>query len=133
MKDRIDEHDMTKKMLNIIREGMAQSSDDTIDVDKQTFKTDEDSFGSQVTEGFKFNIYKVYPQTNNVVLSGVFTEDNLEFQLTLSESDGVFINSTNLKLTNNMVDTLHHLQGYYANWSKEWRIKLRKEYNINNQ
>ena len=75
----------------------------------------------------------VYPESNNAVMTGTISGMNdAQFQFTLIENDGCYITANSLQLSKDNVSVLSKLQGYYSNWSKEWAIKIRKEYSSGN-
>lgn len=133
MNNRIDEHDMTKKMLNIIREN-ANPANDSIDLNGPELKSEQTKFMDQITPRVDFNVFKIYPNANNVVFSGKFQDMNgMEFQMSLEETDGLYINVSNLQMTDEALKRLQVLRGYYKNWANEWANKLASEYKPNNQ
>jgi hypothetical protein len=126
MNNYLDEHDITKAMLNRIREGI-DTSNDSIDVQGDELKKEIDLFQDQVSTRVTINIFKLYPNDANAVLSGTF-QDGMEFQFSLENIDGLYINVTNLQVTENTLDRLRVLRGYYLNWADRWAKKLATEY-----
>lgn len=125
--NRLDEHDITKSMLNIIREGNFGNKD-TIDLDGGELKKQQNLFRNQVTSGVEFGGFKLYPNSNNAVFTGKLTDYRTDFQMTLNEEDGLFINASQTKLSDEAYVVLGHLRGFYKNWKKEWQEKMQTEY-----
>ena len=122
----IDEHDMTKKMLNIIREGT--STGDAIDVSGPDLKDEQAQFMQIVSKSVQFNVFKVYPNARNVVMSGTIPDLNMEFQCILEGLNGLYINVNNMQLSDDAMTVLQHLTGYYKRWHDEWAQKLATDY-----
>lgn len=126
-----NEYDISKRMLNVLREAIESNkvSNDTIDVTGSELASEQDKFKDQITPRVDFSTFKIYPSANNVVFAGKFQDMNgLEFQLSLEDNEGLYISSTNLQLTDEAIERLRALKGYYKNWANEWAIKLSKEY-----
>lgn len=130
----LNEHDITKKMLNVMRDSsnkslVTESSDnDSIDVNKMDMDAELSKITQQVSPRIKINSFKVYPRDSNAVMSGFIPDMDLDFSFTLSETDGLYTNSDNLQLTDNTTSTLNKLRGYYKNWVKEWAKKMNTDY-----
>jgi len=141
MKEMINEHDVTVKMLNNIRnvKKILTEQDDTTPVSNgitltgNELKDEENKFRQSVSPRTQFNSLIVNPEASNVVFNGKFTDlDGMEWQYTLSESKGVYINIGNLQLTDDVVKTFQKLSGYYDIWAKQWANKLANEYKPRN-
>lgn len=132
---KISEYDLTKQMLNTIREytnpiGSGNvNNNDMIELSSQERSVEEDKFRETVSPKVQFTVFNIYPDDNNVVFGGKFMNLNgLEWQLTLEEDNGIFLNCEGLQLTPQVLNILQKLNGYYENWSEEWAEKLGKEY-----
>ena len=93
----MNEHDVTKKMLDIIRESKENKknvinesvkrkrflfeADNKEDRDLETSELNEEEkkFRDTVTPRVKFNRFKLYPKAQNVEFSGKFTDSNIEW------------------------------------------------------
>jgi hypothetical protein len=130
----LNEHDITKKMLNVIRDSsnkslVTESSDnDSIDVNKMDMDSELSKITQQVSPRIKINSFKIYPKDSNAVLSGFIQDMDLDFSFTLSETDGLYTDSDNLQLTDNTTTVLNKLRGYYKNWVKDWSKKMNTDY-----
>lgn len=135
----INEHDVTVNMLNIIREGNLpkygkslltedDANSESVQVDSNDMKEEQKKFSEIVTPRVEFKSFNVYPDDNNVVLSGKL-DMGIDFQF--SKRDGLYINADSLKLDNETVETLKKMSAYYQNWLDDWSLKLQSEYKKN--
>jgi hypothetical protein len=46
----------------------------------------------------------------------------------LEDTEGLYINASNLQLTDEVMTRLQRLKGFYKNWADEWSNKLATEY-----
>jgi hypothetical protein len=124
--DNLNEHDITKSMLNVIREGV---TNDVIDLTGGELQKQHDLFRDAISPRVDFNVFKIYPNNKNVVFSGKFQDMNgMEFQFSLEDTEGLYINASNLQLTDEVMTRLQRLKGFYKNWADEWSNKLATEY-----
>ena len=140
MKDNINEHDMTKKMMDIMRGGYKKllteetNEDDTITASKgdAVFNDELKKLQDTVNPRVKITTFKIYPSDNNVVIEGVFlqheSEDSgIKFKMSLSAGE-IETSMNNIDLSDKVSLLLQKLKGYYENWSDEWSLKLANEY-----
>jgi hypothetical protein len=131
------EHEVTKTMLNIIRDNEAkrrtsinENDNDIIDLTGEELKGEEKKFMEIVYSGVKFGPYKIYPNSSNVVFSGQM-DNGIEWQF--SKVDGVYVNLPNIELTDEIVELTKKLKAYFENWDIEWGKKLNTEYKSNDR
>lgn len=131
----INEHDITKNMLESIRnqansgKGLInESTEEAQDLSGGELAEEEKKFMDIVTSRVEFGEFKIHPGANNVIFSGKL-DNGIEWQF--SKTDGLFINASNIELDDEGLETLRKLNGYYQNWSDEWAEKLNKEYKTN--
>ncbi len=129
----LDEHDMTKVMLNTIRKSslnekqerigriLTEGNNDVIKVEDEELGEEASKFNDMVG-GVDFKQYEVYPQDRNVIMVGVL-DNGIEFKFSKKEQ-APYINTNNLRLDAETLDTIKKLQGYYVNWSSEWAEKI---------
>ena len=131
IEEEIDRHDMTKKMLNTIRESSgpkAMVANLLTEGDNDVVKVDDSELGEEAGKfremlgGVDFKQYEVYPSEKNVILVGVL-DNGIEFKFSKKEQ-APYININNLRLDSDAVDTIKKLQAYYTNWLKEWVTKI---------
>ena len=86
----MNQHDETRKMLDLIRESKRVKRNKSIITEQTAVKGDidlaqddlaayneeEKNFRGNVTPRTKFNRFKLYPESQNVEFSGVFTAGN---------------------------------------------------------
>ena len=152
MKNSINEHDMTKKMMDIIRGGyksrliseadeMAPEPDeyrDTLDVKKtdSVYKAELKKLQDIVDPRVEIANFKIYPQDSNVLMEGIFlkgeNEDTgIKFRMSLAAGE-INITMSNIEVTDKVSLLLTKLKGYYENWVDEWALKLANEYKPKN-
>jgi hypothetical protein len=142
----MSEHDVTKKMLDIIRESKenkknainesvkrkrflfeADNKEDR-DLDSSELTEEEKKFRDTVTPRVKFNRFKLYPKAQNVEFSGKFTDSNIEWFYSLDDTRGVYITADLLQLNDQTLQQIQKLVAYYESWSNEWATKIAEEY-----
>lgn len=117
------EHDITKKILNTIRERTLteQNESSVISLSDNELQDQQKKFQEQAVSGTEFKFFKIYPNARNVVFSGTL-DSGIDWQY--SKVDDVFFNVENMQLTDEVLEDLRRLRAYYINWKKEWDQKL---------
>ena len=101
----MSQHDETRKMLELIREGSRKTvsgsktflMEQDINVQKEKplditeVKEEEKKFRDTVTPRVTFNQFKLYPKAQNVEWSGKFNDSNIEWYYSLDDTRGVYI------------------------------------------
>lgn len=147
----MSEHDVTKKMLDIIRESKenkknainesvklkkflfeADNKDDK-DLDPTELTEEEKKFRDTVSPRVKFNRFRLYPKAQNVEFSGKFTDSNIEWFYSLDDTRGVYITADLLQLNDQTLKQIQKLVAYYESWSNEWATKIAEEYKNENK
>ena len=95
--------------------------------EKVAFKESTEEFRSEVAELVDFNVLNVYE--NNVEWSGIITDRNIEFYLSVSESNGVYINGEMIQLEPETMELFEKLQKFYDKFKLKWSkiLSSRKE------
>ena len=97
----MNDFDITRKMLNVIRESKA----------KKTL----------------LNEQEVNPSIKNVVLVGKLTDISLEFTMNYDTTIGLTVNTTAiLKLEDSGVEELRKLNVFYKQWCDSWVKRLQE-------
>ena len=149
MKQNINEHDMTKNMMEIIRGGfkkLIREADEqlTPDPDDQkdtltpvkgdaVFKEELDKLMDTVDSSAQITNFKIYPSDRNVMIEGTLLEgenegSGIKFKMVLKKRD-IETSMDNIELDDNISLILQKLRGYYQNWCDEWARKITNEYN----
>lgn len=133
-----NQHDHTKKLLDIIRESKIinkgkkiiteQITKDLSDEDIESYSEEEKNFRSNVSPRVKFNRFKLYPEAQNVEFSGEFTDSRIEWFYSLDDSRGVYMTADILQLNDSTLKQIQKLVAYYDTWSEEWANKIAEEY-----
>lgn len=138
----MNQHDETRKMLELIREGSRKSisgtktflmeqdlnvqSEKPLDITE--VKEEEKKFRDTVTPRVTFNQFKLYPKAQNVEWSGKFNDSNIEWYYSLDDTRGVYITNDLLQLRDDTMDQIKKLVAYYQTWSDEWANRIAEEY-----
>lgn len=140
MKENINEHDMTKKMMEIMRGGyksrLITENEDGADLSpvsgdaiyNETLKELQDTVHSSA----KITNFKIYPNDGNVVVEGTFEQGTDEstgivFKCELKARD-LETSMNNIELNDKISEILKKLKGYYSNFEEVWNIKMGAEY-----
>lgn len=144
----MSEHDITRKMLELIRESdnnrknklirenkqksrllrEADESKEDKDLDPSELSEEEKKFRDTVTPRVKFNRFRLYPKAQNVEFSGKFTDSSIEWFYSLDDTRGVYITADLLQLNDQTLTQIQKLVAYYESWANEWATKIAEEY-----
>jgi len=106
--EQINEHDITRKMLNNIRDinvrttyhnrGMINENlngdNEEEELTSAELSEEQKNFRDTVSPRVEFSTFTVYPKAKNVVFSGKFKNlGGLEWQFTLEDSDVLYISA----------------------------------------
>jgi len=98
------------------------------ELEDMELKEEEDKFRQTVHNRVKFNAFKLYPDSQNVEWSGEFTDNRIEWNYSLDDSQGVYISCELTQLREDTLKVLQKLSGYYKTWSDEWATRIAEEY-----
>lgn len=156
--ENLNEYDITKRMINEIRgtkriitedEEIGSDVDNEVDTTQQNNENNSDNqdeeeltsaelsdeqkkFRDTVSPRVEFTSFFIYPKNKNAVFSGKFKNlGGLEWEYTLEDSDGLYISCDNVQMTEDAMNTIKKLKGYYLTWAEEWAEKISTEYNSN--
>lgn len=153
----INEHDMTKKMMEVIRSQKKNlltedftetgadapqagftnanpnveddTTNDAVELSGDERKAEEDKFRETIDSSTQITVFNVYPDANNVVFGGqIQGMGGIEFQFTLEDTNGFYITGNNIQITDEVARKITQMKGYYDNWKDEWFQKLATEY-----
>lgn len=117
-----DEHDITKNILNTIREGkLHEAAESSVDLEGVEFDNQKKKFNQQGADGGVFHFFKIYPNNRNAVFSGTL-DNGIEWQY--SRVDGVYFKAPNMELTEAIVENIRRIYTYKINWDQEWNQKI---------
>ncbi len=145
MKENINEHDMTKKMMDIMRGGfktrLLTENDEQHDTlspkpGDAVFNDELKKLQDTVDPRVKISNFKIYPADQNVVIEGTFLQredqdSGIKFKMSLAAGD-IETSMNNIDLSDKVSLLLQKLKGYYENWVDEWALKLANEYRPKN-
>lgn len=140
MKENINEHDMTKKMMDIMRGDYKSllkeesNQDDTISPKQgdAVFNDELKKLQDTVDPRVKLTNFKIYPMDQNVIIEGTFLQregpnTGIVFKMSLAKGE-IETSMNNIDLSDKVSNLLQKLKGYYENWVDEWALKLANEY-----
>jgi len=149
MKESINEHDMTKKMMDVIRGGykdkliiendgtMAPEGDEQKDTlspkrGDAVFNDELKKLQNTVDPRVEITNFKIYPTDGNVIIEGIFlkrenSDTGIKFKMSLASGE-IETSMNNIDLSDKVSLLLTKLKGYYENWVNEWALKLANEY-----
>ena len=134
----INEHDMTKKMMDIIRGGLLKESDEGNDVitpspNDPTYAEEVKKFGDTIDPRVQITKFKIYPNDRNVEFEGrldsginfFMSIKAMKLSISITDAQG---DPQRIYVDELIISTIQKLDGYYKNWSNEWAKKLQTEY-----
>lgn len=139
-KELINEHDQTKKMLDIIRYGIKRinendDSGDTISPAKNdsVYLDEYKKLSDSVDPSLQIMKFKIYPKDRDVQLDGRLDSGINFFMSTKAQKLKISITddqeqAVQIYLDDQLLTIIQKLSGYYENWKNEWAQKLNSEY-----
>ena len=139
-KDLINEHDLTKKMLNAIRNNklLKEQEEEQSDVitpseNDSTYSEEVKKISDSVDPRVQITKFKIYPRDRDVQFEGrldsginfFMSTKAMKLSISITDDQG---NATRIYLDNDLVKTIQKLNGFYENWTREWAQKLNTEY-----
>jgi hypothetical protein len=120
IEDRIEDDVKTEKSMDFEQEyrvsgglirmyGDSKQETEITSLEKETF---------QETELVDFDTLILYP--NTVTWSGKIIESNIEFNMTIGEENGVYINGDMMKLDDELVGLIEKLKQFYVKFKTKW-------------
>ncbi len=135
MKENINEHDMTKKMMDIVRGGFKNKLITENEEDDFISPTPSDAiFQDQlkklqiIDSSAQITNFKIYPNDMNVIIEGTFlkraTDDSgITFKMELTGRD-IETSMDNIDLDSKVNEILKRLTGFYEVWQEEWNRSI---------
>jgi hypothetical protein len=138
-KDIINEHDVTKKMIDTLRgQSFINEADEGNDVitpseNDPVFKDEAKKIADTVDQRIQITKLKIYPKDNDVQFEGRQVFGINFFMSTKAGKLSISITDENgrpkqMFLDKESLDIINKLEGYYKNWAIEWGKKLNTEY-----
>ena len=129
IEDRIEDDTKTEKSMEFEQEyrvsgGLVRLYGDTkqeteiTTLEKETFQETMEEFVNEVTELADFDVLIVYP--NTVTWSGIIIDYNLEFNMTIGEENGVYINGDMMKIDDELLELIQKLKQFYIKFKTKW-------------
>lgn len=139
-KNLISEHDLTKKMLDVIRNNrlLVEQEEENSDVitpseKDPTYSEELKKISDSVDPRVQLTKFKIYPRDRDVQLEGrldsginfFMSTKAMKLSISITDDEG---NATRIYLDNDLIKTIQKLNGFYENWTREWAQKLNTEY-----
>lgn len=86
--------------------------------EKIAFQETMEEFINEVSDLVDFNNLNVYP--NNVTWSGKIIEYDLDFEYSIGEDNGVYINANMIKTDDKFLDLITKLKSFYDKFKAKW-------------
>jgi len=137
-KQMINEHDLTKKMIDILRNGIITEGDDGGDVitpapTDSVYREEVKKISDAVDPRIQITKFKIYPRDRNVEFEGrldsginfFMSTKAMKLSISITNEQG---EATRIYLDSDLLSTIQKLNGFYQNWTREWAQKLNTEY-----
>lgn len=137
-KNIVNEHDMTKMMVNVLRNGLITEAEEGSDV--ITPATNDPAYNEEVKKmmdavdpRLQILKFKIYPNDRNVQFEGrldsginfFMSTKAMKLSISITDDKG---EAMKVYLDSELIQTIQKLNGYYENWVREWAQKLAVEY-----
>ena len=138
-KEIINEHDITKKMLDTVRNHkMLTESEEGNDVitpseNDEAYTEEAKKLADTVDPRVQITKFKIYPKDRDVQFDGrldsginfSMSTKAMKLSISITDENG---NPKQIFVDKELLATLQKLNGYYENWTREWAQKLNTEY-----
>jgi|694.fasta_scaffold15351_16 hypothetical protein len=114
-----------KILKNYPNKSLLTEEENYQDLTTEEQREEENKFKEVVSKLVKFEKLKVYRQ--NVEWSGELLREKIKWVFSLNENDGCYISIETedmLQLTDQVIETLKKLKGYYSVWGDDWGSRL---------
>ncbi len=139
-KELINEYDITREMLDIMR--IALNESDGTDVITPTptdtaYKEEVNKISDAVDPRIQVTKFKIYPRDRDVQFEGrldsginfFMSTKAMKLSISITDDNG---QASRIYLDETLLSTIQKLNGYYENWTREWAQKLNTEYKATN-
>ena len=138
-KDIINEHDVTKKMIDALRSksfiNETEEGNDVITPSENdpVYKEEAKKISDGVDKRIQITKFKIYPKDNDVQFEGRQVYGINFFMSVKAGKLSISITDENgrpkqMFIDNELLEILKKFEGYYKNWALEWGEKLNTEY-----
>jgi len=137
-KEAVNEHDVTKKILDILRNNVITENDEDKDVISPTpqdsvYVEEVKKISDTVDPRVQITKFKIYPKDRDVQLEGrldaginfFMSTKSMKLSISITDQNG---KATKLYVDNELISMIQKLNGFYENWTREWAQKLNTEY-----
>ena len=97
----------------------------TMMTDKQLTNLEKDGFISTIDDFIErvsgsFDLYNFVIFPDNVEFSGKINDFELDFHMSIKESDGIYIDTEKIKVTSDFVELVIGIRKFYINFKSNW-------------
>lgn len=143
MKEKINEHDMTKKMMDIIRGGYKVMLNEEIEDQKDTkeytsgdstYQDELKKIKDTVDSSIEIDEFRSYinPENKNVMMTGTMLFGKVKFRFELIRDEAELSTVEPYDLTSENNEKISKMIGYFKNWRDEWAKRITEELNQKN-
>lgn len=137
-KETINEHDLTKRMIDTLRNGLITEGDEGADTISPSpadpvYREEMKKISDAVDPRIQVTKFKIYPRDRNVEFEGrldsginfFMSTKAMKLSISITDDQGA---ATRIYLDTDLLTTIQKLNGFYQNWTREWAQKLNTEY-----
>jgi hypothetical protein len=136
---KINEHDMTKRMMDVLRHGLLREDDSegndviTPAPNSPEYKEEAKKLADSVDPRVQITKFKIYPRDRDVQFEGrldsginfFMSTKAMKLKISITDENGQAIQ---IYMDSQLLQTVQKLLGYYENWNREWAQKLTTDY-----
>jgi hypothetical protein len=140
---KINEHDMTKRMMDVMRHGLLKEDDSegndviTPTSNSPEYKEEAKKLADSVDPRVQITKFKIYPRDRDVQFEGrldsginfFMSTKAMKLKISITDENGQAIQ---IYMDSQLLQTVQKLLGYYENWNREWAQKLTTDYQASN-
>lgn len=137
-KESINEHDLTKRMIDTLRNGLIVENNEGSDTispapTDSVYKEETKKISDAVDPRIQIIKFKIYPRDRNVEFDGrldsginfFMSTKAMKLSISITDDQG---QASRIFLDSELLATIQKLNGFYQNWTREWAQKLNTEY-----
>jgi len=135
----LNEHDFSKKMIDVIRGYVNRINEDETRTDTISpepgdaiYNDELKQLQEKVSKSARITNFKIYPMDENVIIEGILFKGEAEnsgikFKMSLKARE-LETTMVDVELDDEVSTALKYLKGYYKNWCDEWYTKIITDY-----
>lgn len=141
-KEVINEHDITKLMIGVLRGSVIKENDEGNDVISPTpndpmYIEEVKKISDSVDPRIQITKFKIYPRDRDVQFEGrldsginfFMSTKAMKLSISITDNNG---EASRIYLDDTLLSIIQKLNGYYENWTREWAQKLSTDFKAKN-